>query len=125
MGRDRRDFVFQWELKPGQAIRKQNAIVVTTYSTLRDYDGPTETYPRVEQIFNWAGPDFQGIMAFDESQEMRNAAGQEDVSGKRSEEHTSEFQSLIRISYAVFCLKKKKNKRMKKYTKKKIRIIRK
>src|SRR3546814_7667252 len=37
-----------------------------------------------------------------------------DVGGKvrlsgRSEEHTSELQSLMRISYAVFCLKKKKN----------------
>src|SRR3546814_2432691 len=30
--------------------------------------------------------------------------------GFRSEEHTSELQSLMRISYAVFCLKKKKNK---------------
>src|SRR3546814_7070187 len=30
---------------------------------------------------------------------------------KRSEEHTSELQSLMRISYAVFCLKKKKNKK--------------
>src|SRR3546814_6803305 len=29
--------------------------------------------------------------------------------GFRSEEHTSELQSLMRISYAVFCLKKKKN----------------
>src|SRR3546814_8027968 len=29
-------------------------------------------------------------------------------SGDRSEEHTSELQSLMRISYAVFCLKKKK-----------------
>src|SRR3546814_5422730 len=28
--------------------------------------------------------------------------------GARSEEHTSELQSLMRISYAVFCLKKKK-----------------
>src|SRR3546814_7429890 len=28
--------------------------------------------------------------------------------GNRSEEHTSELQSLMRISYAVFCLKKKK-----------------
>src|SRR3546814_2783906 len=33
------------------------------------------------------------------------------VGGKaRSEEHTSELQSLMRISYAVFCLKKKKQK---------------
>src|SRR3546814_5519527 len=30
--------------------------------------------------------------------------------GLRSEEHTSELQSLMRISYAVFCLKKKKQK---------------
>src|SRR3546814_3906708 len=32
----------------------------------------------------------------------------------RSEEHTSELQSLMRISYAVFCLKKKKNTTLKK-----------
>src|SRR3546814_8440324 len=31
----------------------------------------------------------------------------------RSEEHTSELQSLMRISYAVFCLKKKKNTKYK------------
>src|SRR3546814_3877299 len=31
----------------------------------------------------------------------------------RSEEHTSELQSLMRISYAVFCLKKKNNKKKK------------
>src|SRR3546814_3458227 len=30
------------------------------------------------------------------------------IFSKRSEEHTSELQSLMRISYAVFCLKKKK-----------------
>src|SRR3546814_6428646 len=32
----------------------------------------------------------------------------EDSTSNRSEEHTSELQSLMRISYAVFCLKKKK-----------------
>src|SRR3546814_7396107 len=32
------------------------------------------------------------------------------VAASRSEEHTSELQSLMRISYAVFCLKKKKKK---------------
>src|SRR3546814_10573249 len=34
-----------------------------------------------------------------------------DMSLVRSEEHTSELQSLMRISYAVFCLKKKKRQR--------------
>src|SRR3546814_7579230 len=33
---------------------------------------------------------------------------QEKIDAARSEEHTSELQSLMRISYAVFCLKKKK-----------------
>src|SRR3546814_1670435 len=42
--------------------------------------------------------------------------------GGRSEEHTSELQSLMRISYAVFCLKKKKNKRMTKKNQNNIRI---
>src|SRR3546814_2923354 len=32
------------------------------------------------------------------------------ISSTRSEEHTSELQSLMRISYAVFCLKKKKHR---------------
>src|SRR3546814_10249100 len=32
-----------------------------------------------------------------------------DDNNRRSEEHTSELQSLMRISYAVFCLKKKKH----------------
>src|SRR3546814_3841479 len=35
--------------------------------------------------------------------------GPEGSIGKRSEEHTSELQSLMRISYAVFCLKKKQH----------------
>src|SRR3546814_7231395 len=33
------------------------------------------------------------------------------ISGSRSEEHTSELQSLMRISYAVFCLKQKKTQK--------------
>src|SRR3546814_2869869 len=37
----------------------------------------------------------------------RNLAAEAGAAG-RSEEHTSELQSLMRISYAVFCLKKKK-----------------
>src|SRR3546814_10348985 len=38
------------------------------------------------------------------------------LTGDRSEEHTSELQSLMRISYAVFCLKKNKNTTTKKKT---------
>src|SRR3546814_3979559 len=37
-----------------------------------------------------------------------NSQAKKDVIAARSEEHTSELQSLMRSSYAVFCLKKKK-----------------
>src|SRR3546814_2787468 len=39
---------------------------------------------------------------------LRVVVGMYDFDHVRSEEHTSELQSLMRISYAVFCLKKKK-----------------
>src|SRR3546814_8367783 len=44
-------------------------------------------------------------------QRQRSAAHTIVLVGARSEEHTSELQSLMRISYAVFCLKKKKTKK--------------
>src|SRR3546814_1846740 len=42
------------------------------------------------------------------AEQVRIAAAVVGQAGLRSEEHTSELQSLMRISYAVFCLKKKK-----------------
>src|SRR3546814_8080494 len=46
-----------------------------------------------------------GVTAHDQVAAMKEA--------DRSEEHTSELQSLMRISYAVFCLKKKKEHNLK------------
>src|SRR3546814_1744297 len=46
---------------------------------------------------------------------LADDVGQRD--GTRSEEHTSELQSLMRISYAVFCLKKKKKLKKAPHTK--------
>src|SRR3546814_7424417 len=43
-------------------------------------------------------------------EEKLRSANARDVFVSRSEEHTSELQSLMRISYAVFCLKKKNKK---------------
>src|SRR3546814_2170174 len=48
------------------------------------------------------GPGYVGYDRYDD------VVAQHAVSHHRSEEHTSELQSLMRISYAVFCLKKKK-----------------
>src|SRR3546814_10677803 len=55
--------------------------------------------------------------AVDVSLFVRNAFNKRGILGigsgavSRSEEHTSELQSLMRISYAVFCLKKKKTRK--------------
>src|SRR3546814_8722400 len=47
-----------------------------------------------------------GEAAGDDGRHLADRPGHED-DNERSEEHTSELQSLMRISYAVFCLKKK------------------
>src|SRR3546814_6534966 len=49
------------------------------------------------------------IAKFSATNDLYNVVKAEFVA-MRSEEHTSELQSLMRISYAVFCLKKKKQK---------------
>src|SRR3546814_8751846 len=59
---------------------------------LRDPAPPTRSL--VERACRWQPPHY------------RQASAQS-ARGRRSEEHTSELQSLMRISYAVFCLKKK------------------
>src|SRR3546814_9430265 len=55
-----------------------------------------------------------GIAAGDAIDERILVDGKLDHMVKRSEEHTSELQSLMRISYAVFCLKKTKQTILKK-----------
>src|SRR3546814_6307741 len=53
------------------------------------------------------GPEQLGQAVGEVAQELRRAVGVAVPLRVRSEEHTSELQSLMRISYAVFCLKKK------------------
>src|SRR3546814_7440345 len=48
--------------------------------------------------------------------QLRKAEEQHQALNDRSEEHTSELQSLMRISYAVFCLKKKNTKQIHAHT---------
>src|SRR3546814_5573225 len=63
------------------------------------------------------GASFEAARTLPRSLRRVNALGGPDrPAARRSEEHTSELQSLMRISYAVFCLKKKK-KQTYKYTK--------
>src|SRR3546814_1163637 len=58
-----------------------------------------------ETLSSWATKIYDLFQTGDAQAKLR------DFGAFRSEEHTSELQSLMRISYAVFCLKKKNNKR--------------
>src|SRR3546814_10283738 len=55
------------------------------------------------------GEGFDGGIERAHGPRCRKSGGQCNRQANRSEEHTSELQSLMRISYAVFCLKKKKH----------------
>src|SRR3546814_7927324 len=67
-------------------------------------DGAREVLQCLEQLIEWFtfGP-VRGSVDFHDCIDIETV-----IVVTRSEEHTSELQSLMRISYAVFCLKKKK-----------------
>src|SRR3546814_9196271 len=81
---------------------------------------PRELVARVQAVLRRLRPALAGEMLSYADIELDSVAHKVVRAGQivamgptefRSEEHTSELQSLMRISYAVFCLKKKKNKR--------------
>src|SRR3546814_6613788 len=47
---------------------------------------------------------------------VQDLVGETYTKGERTEEHTSELQSIMRISYAILCLKKKKKNTLRAYT---------
>src|SRR3546814_9337115 len=81
------------------------AIKIKKYANRRLYNTATSSYVTLENLCQMVkdGQDFV----------VEDAKSGEDITRSvltqiRSEEHTSELQSLMRISYAVFCLNKKK-----------------
>src|SRR3546814_1175820 len=76
-------------------------------STRTDTLFPYTTLFRSLSPFPSTAEDAAAAVAFLASDDARNINGHIIPVNGRSEEHTSELQSLMRISYAVFCLKKK------------------
>lgn len=60
--------------RQGTPIRLEDGILFATYATLRS-DARDERVSRVQQIVDWLGTDFDGVIVFDESHAMQNAAG--------------------------------------------------
>lgn len=67
----------QWKL--GQPVAMGEGILFVTYPTLRS--GRTDA-TRLDQILQWAGEGFEGVIVFDEAHAMANAAGGEGSRGK-------------------------------------------
>ncbi len=60
--------------KQGEGIRMDRGILFTTYATLRQPARGVKA-SRLDQIVAWLGPDFDGVLVFDESHALANAAG--------------------------------------------------
>jgi hypothetical protein len=76
--------------KASDTIDFKNGVLFTTYATLRSAEkkqtadgGKAAGKTRVEQIVDWLGPDFEGVIAFDESHNMRQATDQKAARGKK------------------------------------------
>jgi predicted RNA methylase len=65
--------------KPDQPIQMGDGILFVTYATLRSAGKCGTT--RLNQILDWMGEDFDGVLAFDEAHAMQNAAGSEQGRG--------------------------------------------
>lgn len=61
--------------RQGTPIRLSEGVLFTTYATLRT-DERGDKLSRVRQIVEWLGSEFDGVIVFDESHAMQNAAGQ-------------------------------------------------
>src|SRR3546814_3442790 len=90
---------------PGATLAIVGVSVVVTEKSLSrsSISAPTNQVNRSPDPLTWMSCEKLSVV----STTYEALLGSSGVSG-RSEEHTSELQSLMRISYAVFCLKKKK-----------------
>ncbi len=84
--------------RQGIPIRLEQGILFATYATLRT-DAREERVSRVRQIVDWLGSDFDGVIVFDESHAMANAAGGK---GERGDQAPSQQgRAGLRLQHAL------------------------
>jgi hypothetical protein len=84
--------------RQGTPIRLEQGILFATYATLRS-DAREERVSRVRQIVDWLGADFDGVIVFDESHAMANAAGGK---GERGDQAPSQQgRAGLRLQHAL------------------------
>jgi predicted RNA methylase len=84
--------------RQGTPIRLDQGILFTTYATLRS-DARDEKVSRVQQIVDWLGRDFDGVIVFDESHAMQNAAGENSERGERAP--SQQGRAGLRLQHAL------------------------
>jgi predicted RNA methylase len=92
--------------RQGTPIRLEEGILFTTYATLRS-DAREEKVSRVQQIIDWLGRDlgsqagagFDGVVVFDESHAMQNAAGEKSERGERAP--SQQGRAGLRLQHAL------------------------
>src|SRR3546814_1823485 len=90
--------------RPPRSTRTDTLFPYTTlFRSLEVWDADEEGTGVGWEALSWIGTDVNRVWLRSEGERV------DGTTESRSEEHTSELQSLMRISYAVFCLKKKKN----------------
>jgi predicted RNA methylase len=84
--------------RQGTPIRLEQGFLFTTYATLRS-DARESKASRVQQIVDWLGRDFDGVIVFDESHAMQNAAGGK---GERGDQAPSQQgRAGLRLQHAL------------------------
>jgi predicted RNA methylase len=84
--------------RQGTPIRLEQGILFATYATLRT-DARNEGVSRVQQIVDWLGSDFDGVIVFDESHAMANAGG---AKGERGDQAPSQQgRAGLRLQHAL------------------------
>lgn len=87
------DIFIQSKTKPSDAIGNARGILFTTYDTLKSSETTKDATKgqkpktRLQQLADWLGPDFDGVIAFDESHNLGNAV---EMKGKRGKSKPSQ-----------------------------------
>jgi len=84
--------------RQGTPIRLEEGVLFTTYATLRS-DAREERVSRVRQIVDWLGSDFDGVIVFDESHAMQNAAGGKSERGDQAP--SQQGKAGLRLQHAL------------------------
>lgn len=98
LGRERLEVTPLSRFKPGAVIPLDEAVLFTTYATLRSEERGTKK-SRIQQIVDWLGRDFDGVIIFDEAHSMQNAGGATSEWG--DQEASQQGRAGLRLQHAL------------------------